>query len=118
MNLDTLINNLKTHIDRNHLTKAKVAEKIGVSPSGLSHLLSRKVNPTGEQALAILNLTKGNEMNSTLTTSEGPEDYALQNAAVLAKYAKNPARIKYFTSNTGWVPGETQEPDLAANVAE
>ena len=84
MNLDTLIEELKTHIDRKGLLKSDCAEKLGVSPSGLSHLLSRKVNPTGEQALAILNLTKGNKSMSTKTN----EDLGLDavNASVIARY--------------------------------
>jgi len=108
MKLDTLINNLTKYIDRNELVKADVAKKIGVSPSGLSHLLSRNVNPTGEQALAILNLTKGNKssMNTTNTTDESLDAV---NAGVLARYAKNHAQITHFNAipgNDGWVPKE------------
>jgi hypothetical protein len=70
--------------------KAKVADAIGVSPSGLSHLLSRKVNPTGEHTLAILQLTKRKQnMNPNqlpISDSEGMETI---NSSCLARYAKN-----------------------------
>src|SRR5271166_2070767 len=106
MNLDRLITNLETYIDRNELVKADVAKKIGVSPSGLSHLLSRKVNPTGQQTLAIFNLTKGKNM-----TTQPQDDYALQNASVLAKYASKGMQIQHFqsslTDGSGFVPGQS-----------
>jgi len=121
MNLDTLIQHLQNHIDRNELVKADVAKKIGVSPSGLSHLLSRKVNPTGEQALEILNLTKGNKSkmntNNTQTSDTGLE---IINFACAARYRNAGKNIKSFqtTSNDGWLPGVTDEPSLAESVAE
>jgi len=89
VNLDTLITDLQTYIDRNQLVKAKVADAIGVKPSGLSHILSGNENPTGQQVLAIIHLT------STIQTDSGLK---ATNAAVLKRFAKN-STSTYIQSN-------------------
>lgn len=122
MNLNTLIIDLQTYIDSNKLVKAAVAKKIAMSPSGLSHLLARDFNPTGEQALAILNLTKGTQPMTTITQISDSEGLDTINASVIARYSKNHATIENFQSalndGTGWVPGVYADPVNDGSIAD
>lgn len=58
MTLEQLIGDLKNFITEHpNLTKAEVAEKCGVTHSGLCNILKRTANPSGIQVLKIQELT-------------------------------------------------------------
>src|SRR5271166_2686652 len=102
-----------------NLSGADLATLCGVSKQMVSDVLAGRRAFSAETAfniVEILNKFQGTQMNNQNQTELEALD--LVNKSVLARHLGK-SKIKYFQStveNSGWLPGVTDEPDLAEAI--
>src|SRR5690242_17764778 len=77
-----------------NVSGSQLSRILGCSRQMICDVLAGRRAFSAEMALKTIQILR----NHTPQPKTSPDDYALQNAAVLAKYAKSGSRIKYFQS--------------------
>jgi hypothetical protein len=120
MNLISLVSDFRQFVSSHpDIKKLAFAKAIGVSPSGLSMILSGTHNPTGPQVLAMLNLMRGG--STRIVSLQENVDAASVNGNPNIKIELNDRNLDYLEkfsqkvdatlfSNSGWVPREGMDP--------
>jgi hypothetical protein len=74
-NVDVLAFSVSAHCQvKNHNEQSCSAERLGITPQGMTEIFKGRNNPTGEQVLVMLELLKGSKIKTPVVPRRLPAD--------------------------------------------